>query len=211
MEDLLDLYLRPVDPRVPVVCFDEASRQLYADVRPPIPPTPGHPERQDYEYARHGSANLLLWYAPQLGQRGISVTDQRTADDWAEVMRQLVEEVFPDAARIVVVLDNLNTHDLGSLYAAFPPERARMIANKLEIHYTPKHGSWLNIAELELAVLTRQCLSGRSGTRADLERRVAAWVTARNTAATTTSWRFTIAKARQALPHVYPIPATTGQ
>jgi hypothetical protein len=206
MEDVLAVYARPLDPRAPLVCFDEASKQLHGEIRAPIAPAPGHPARQDYEYQRYGNANLLLWYAPQLGQRGITITAQRTSTEWAEAMRQLVDETFPAAERIVLVLDNLNTHTTASLYRTFPPETARRIAEKLEVHYTPKHGSWLNMAELEFSVLTRQCLAGRVGTRAELAARVAAWVADRNALAVTATWRYTIADARRALPDLYPIP-----
>jgi hypothetical protein len=198
------VYARPIDPARPLVCFDESGKDLKADVRPSLPPVPGAPAREDAEYARHGSANCLLAVAPHLGWRHVAVTDQRTALDWAHAMRELVDVHFPDAERIVLVLDNLNTHDPASLYKAFPPAEAKRIWDKLELHFTPKHGSWLNIAELELSVLARQCLARRLPDRATLAAEVAAWTTDRNAARVTTSWRFTTADARSRLPHRYP-------
>ena len=211
MEALLDLYARAPDPRFPLVCFDEAGKELQAALRGPLPLRPGHPHRLDPEYVRHGSANLFLAVAPHLGWREILVTDRRTRFEFADAMRQLVDVHFPDAERIDVVLDNLNTHRLSSLYHAFPPAEARRLARKLAFHYTPVHGSWLNLAELELSVLSRQCLARRIPDRATLEAELAAWVAERNAAGVGVTWRFTVDDARQRLPHLYPIrPSDTS-
>jgi len=207
MEDVLAVYARPVDPARPLVCFDEAGKELTAHTRPPRPATPGRPGRTDTEYERAGSANLFLACAPHRGWRQIAVTTQRTGVDFAHAVRDLVDGQFPAAERIVLVLDNLNTHRPASLYQAFPPQEARRILERLEWHYTPVHGSWLNLAELEWSVLTRQCLRRRIPTQEDLAQEVAAWVATRNQAASRVTWRFTVADARQTLAHVYPIPA----
>ncbi len=205
MEDVLAVYRRPVDPARPLICFDESGKELQADLIAPLPLTPGHDRRVDPGYARHGSASLLLTFAPQLGWRTIAVTAQRTHREWAEAMRDLVDVHFPEATTIVVVLDNLNTHVLGSLYRRFPAAEALRIAQKLEIHYTPVHGSWLNMAELEFSALQRMCLAGqRFPTRETLADAVAAWETARNAAQVRVDWRFTPEEARIAMPHVYP-------
>lgn len=206
METTIDTYLAPIDPTVPMVCVDEAGTALQADVRDPLPCRPGDVARQDPEYTRHGSANLFMLYAPHLGWRHVAVTDQRRAVDWALVMRELVDVHFPDAARIIVVLDNLNTHRLSSLYTAFPAEEAYRIARKLELRFTPKHGSWLNMAELDLAVLTRQCLGRRFPDRATLATEIAAWEAARNAVAAPAHWTFTVDDARTRLSHLYPVP-----
>jgi hypothetical protein len=205
MEDVLDVYVRPVDPDRPLVCFDESGKDLKADVRPSLPLAPGHPTREDAEYARHGSANCLLAVAPHHGWRHVAVTERRTALDWAHAMRDLVDVHFPTAERIILVLDNLNTHDPASLYKAFPPAEAKRIWDKLEFHFTPKHGSWLNMAELELSVLARQCLARRIPDRATLAAEVAAWTADRNATSVRIAWRFTIDEARVHLPHLYPI------
>ena len=165
MEDVLDVYHRPYDEKRPLVCLDEASKQLIGEVIEPIPAEPGQPERFDYEYTRNGTANLFMISEPLLGWRAVQVTERRTAVDFAEVVRWLVEEVHEEAEKVVLVMDNLNTHKLASLYEAFPPEQARRIAERLEIHHTPKHGSWLNMAEIELSVLARQCLDRRIETQ----------------------------------------------
>lgn len=209
MEDLLDLYQRPLDSRRPLVCFDEGSKELHGQTRPPLPAGPGQPAREDWEYTRHGTANLFLWSAPLLGQRGVQVTARRTRVDFAWAIRDLVEVQFPDAERIALVLDNLNTHDPASLYLAFPPAEAKRLWDKLEVHYTPKHGSWLNRAELELSVLARQCLARRLPDRATLATEVAAWVAARNAEHVTTTWQFTTADARTTLARLYPIRQPT--
>lgn len=206
MEDVLTVYARPVDPARPLICFDEAGKELTAHTRPPLPAGSGQPAREDTEYARGGSANLFLCCAPHLGWRHITVTEQRTALDFAGMMRELVDVHFPAAERIVLVLDNLNTHTPAALYQAFPPAEAWRLLQKLEWHYTPIHGSWLNIAELEWAVLTRQCLDRRIPDRPTLETEVAAWVADHNHARTPVDWRFTVEDARETLIHVYPIP-----
>jgi hypothetical protein len=204
MENLLAVYHRPYDPQRPVICLDEASKQLLADVRPPLPPAPGHPRRVDDEYERRGTATLFLWCEPLRGRRHVRVTERRTRVDWAHAIRDLVDVHYPDAERIVLVEDNLNTHTPGSLYEAFPPDEAQRLAAKLELHYTPTHGSWLNIAELELSVLSRQCLDRRLPDRALLAQEVAAWEADRNAAAGPVDWQFTTADARIKLSHLYP-------
>jgi hypothetical protein len=208
MEDVLDVYHRPYDEKRPLVCLDEASKQLVGEVIEPIPAEPGQPERYDYEYTRNGTANLFMVTMPLLGWRAVHVTERRTAVDFAEVVRWLVEEVHEEAEKVVLVMDNLNTHKVASLYEAFPPERARRIAEKLEIHHTPKHGSWLNMAEIELSVLAGQCLDRRIESREDLEREVAAWEEERNERQVGVKWRFTTADARIKLRHLYPAVQT---
>lgn len=205
MEDILDVYARPPDPRRPLVCFDEGSKELHGEVRPPLPVVPGHPLRSDAEYARHGTANLFLACAPLLGWRQVTMTARRTRLDWAYAIRDLVDGHFPAAEKIVLVLDNLNTHAPASLYLAFPPAEARRLWDKLELHFTPKHGSWLNIAEIELSALGRQCLDRRLPDRTSLAVEVAAWVAERNAAAVTVDWHFTTADARVKLKHLYPV------
>ena len=205
MEDVLDVYTRPYDPRFPQVCLDETSRQLLADVAPPLPAAPGHPARQDYEYARNGVCNLFLVCEPLRGWRHVTVSDRRTRLDWAYCSQELVDVHYPDAEKLVLVMDNLNTHSPASLYDAFPPAEAKRLADKLEIHYTPKHGSWLNMAEIELSVLAAQCLDRRLPDRPTLEEEVAAWEVERNAATRTIDWRFTTADARIKLKHLYPV------
>jgi len=205
MEDVLEVYHRPYDEKRPLVCLDEASKQLIGEVIEPIPAEPGQPERFDYEYTRNGTANLFMISEPLLGWRAVKVTARRTAVDFAEVVRWLVEEVHAEAEKVVLVMDNLNTHKLASLYEAFPPEQARRIAEKLEVHHTPKHGSWLNMAEIELSVLARQCLDRRIETREELEREVAAWEEERNERGVEVRWRFTTADARIKLRRLYPV------
>jgi len=204
MEDVLEVYQRPYDPRFPQVCLDEISCQLLADTRPPEPVAPGQPARQDYEYQRHGVANIFLCSEPLRGWRQATVTERRTKIDWAGVIKKLVDVHYPEAERIVLVMDNLNTHTPGSLYEAFPPEEARRLTEKLEVHYTPKHGSWLNIAEIELSALRRQCLDRRLPDGATMAAEVQAWQDKRNTAGGTVDWRFTTADARIRLKHLYP-------
>ena len=205
MEDVLDVYERPYDERRPVVCLDESSKQLIGETIEPIPMAPGRPERFDHEYVRNGVVNLFLVTMPLLGWRAVRATDRRTMADFAEVVRWLVEEVCSEAEKVVLVMDNLNTHKVASLYEAFPAERARRLAEKLEIHHTPKHGSWLNVAEIELSVLGRQCLDRRIETKADLERQVAAWEEARNERGDQIRWRFTTKDARIKLRRLYPV------
>ncbi|MCA1672608.1 MAG: IS630 family transposase [Actinobacteria bacterium] len=204
MEDVLDVYTRPHDPARPVVCLDETSRQLLAETREPLPVVPGQPARHDPEYARAGVVNLFLVCEPARGWRQVRVRAQRTRIDWAHWVKELVDVHSPAAETIVLVMDQLNTHSPASLYEAFAPAEAKRLAAKLEIHHTPKHGSWLNMAEIELSVLQRQCLNRRLGDRATVEREVAAWVGARNHATTTIAWRFTTADARIKLTRLYP-------
>ena len=206
MEDVLRVYARPPDPRCPLVCFDETRKALRADVTPPLPPAPGRPARFDPEYARDGSANLFAWVAPHLGRRGVTVHAERKAVDWAHAMRDLVDGHFPEAERIVLVSDNLNTHDPASLYKAFSPAEAARIWSRLELHYTPTHGSWLNLAEIERSVLARQCLDRRIPDAATLETEVATWAATRNQEAVRIDWHFSVADARRTLTHLYPIP-----
>jgi hypothetical protein len=204
MEDVLEAYTRPRDPRFPLVCLDELSKELRADARPPQPPAPGRPARVDYEYERRGTANLFLWCEPLAGRRHVRVTERRTRVDWAHAIRDLIEVHYPEAERIVLVQDNLNTHTPGSLYEAFPPEEAKRLADKLELHYTPKHGSWLNVAEIELSILGRQCLDRRIPDRETLEREVAAWEAGRNAAGGAVDWQFRTEHARIKLKRLYP-------
>jgi len=204
MEDVLEVYHRPHDENRPLVCLDEASRQLIGETIQPIPAEPGQPERVDYEYVRNGTANLFMVFQPLIGWRDVIVTERRTAVDLAEVLRWLVEDVHAEAEKIVLVTDNLNTHTPACLYEAFPPEQARRIAEKLEWHYTPKHGSWLNMAEIELSVLARQCLDRRIATREEMDQEVQAWRSARNDREVKVQWRFTTADARIKLRKLYP-------
>jgi hypothetical protein len=204
MEDLLDLYAEPFDPAKPVVGFDESTKQLVAETRLPLPMEPGRPERFDYEYERNGTANLFLLCQPLAGWRHVAVTDRRTKHDFAEQMRALVDRHFPDAELIRVVLDNLNTHTPAALYEAFAPAEARRILKKLEFHYTPVHGSWLNMAELEFSMLSRQCLGRRIPDRDTLATEVAAWAAARNEQRATIRWQFTVDHARDKLKRLYP-------
>ena len=204
MEDVLDLYAEPHDPARPVVCFDETSKQLVAETRTPLPVAPGIPERVDYEYERNGVANLFLVTQPLGAWRHVDVTDRRTKHDFAHQMRELVDRHVPDAERIRVVLDNLNTHTPAALYEAFPPVEARRVLRKLELHYTPVHGSWLNMAELEFSMLSRQCLDRRIGDRDTLVAEVAAWEAARNEQRAAIRWQFTVDDARAKLHRLYP-------
>jgi DDE superfamily endonuclease len=201
---VLEVYTRPYDPRRPQVCLDETSRQLLGEVAPPRPMAPGRPAREDYEYVRQGVANLFLVTEPLRGWRHVTVGERRTRTDFAHVVKDLIDVQYPEAEVIVLVMDNLNTHTPASLYEAFPPAEAKRLTAKLELHYTPKHGSWLNMAEIELSVLAEQCLDRRLPDRATLEREVAAWEAARNTRAKTVDWRFTTADARIKLKHLYP-------
>jgi transposase len=204
MEDLLDLYAEAYDPACPTVCFDETSKQLVAETRLPLPMAPGNPERVDYEYERNGTTNLFLVTEPLTGWRHVDVTDRRTKHDFARQMRDLVDRHFPDATTIRVVLDNLNTHTPAALYEAFAPAEARRVLRKLELHYTPIHGSWLNMAELEFSMLSRQCLGRRIGDRDTLVTEVAAWEAARNEQRATIHWQFTVDDARRKLHRLYP-------
>lgn len=203
MEDVLDVYERPYDARIPVVCMDETSLQLLGDARPALPARAGQPARQDYEYVRGGVCNVFLAVEPLRGWRSVAVTERRTRCDWASFMRDVAAQ-YPDAERIAVVLDNLNTHGPASFYEAFPPAEARALARRFAFHHTPPHGSWLNIAEIELSVLDRQCLDRRLADRDTLTTEVAAWTTARNAASVAIDWHFTTADARTKLKRLYP-------
>ena len=204
MEDVLELYEEPYDSARPVICMDETSKQLVGETRTPIAAGPSQPRRIDYEYKRHGTADLFVFTEPLGNWRCVDVTETRTRIDWAEQIKNLVDVYYPQATTIRLVMDNLNTHTIGSLYEAFPPEEARRIANKLEIHYTPKHGSWLNIAEIELRVLTVQCLNRRIPNAETLRRQVQAWETERNASGTQIDWQFTSDDARIHLKQLYP-------
>jgi hypothetical protein len=204
MEDVLEVYHRPLDARRPLICLDETSKQLIGEMVQPLPAEPGQPERFDYEYVRNGTANLFMLFAPLQGWRAVRVTERRTAQDFAEVVRWLVEDLYPDAEQVVLVADNLNTHTPAALYTVFAPEQARRIAERIEWHYTPKHGSWLNMAEIELSVLFRQCLDRRIDAQAELERVVATWEAKRNARGVVAQWRFTTTDARIKLRRLYP-------
>jgi len=204
MEDVLEVYKRPYDEKRPVVCLDETNRQLIGETREPRPSQPGQAALYDYEYARNGVANLFMMFEPLAGGREVMVTERRTQKDFARCLRYLAEELYPHADKIVVVMDNLNTHSLASLYAAFEPETALRIAQRFEIHYTPKHGSWLNMAELEIGVMSRQCLARRIPSIEKMASEVQAWVTQRNNRKSTVRWQFTTADARIKLQHLYP-------
>lgn len=204
MEDILEVYHRPYDEKRPLACLDEVPVQLVGETRVPLPARPGTPRRYDYEYVRNGTANLFLIFEPLLGWRHAEVTERRTAKDLAKVLAWLVEEVHEEAEKVVLVTDNLNTHGPGCLYEEFEPARARAIAEKIEWHYTSEHGSWLNLAEVELAALAKQCLGRRIETREELERQVAAWQEARNETQVFARWQFTTEKARVKLHRLYP-------
>jgi hypothetical protein len=207
MEDVLDLYAERYDPRRPVVGFDERPLQLLDHTRDPIPVAPGRVRKVDYEYRRNGTGNVFMTVEPLAGWRHVEVTERRTAVDFAQQMKWLVDEAYPDAKVIRVVLDNLNVHTTASLYATFPPAEARRIARKLEFHPTPKHGSWLNVAESELAVLSNQCLNRRLPTLSMMRKETAAWERRRNSERVSIHWLFKTSDARQKLRHAYPIPA----
>jgi hypothetical protein len=204
MEDVLEVYKRPHDPRRPVVCLDETSKQLIGEMRTPAPAAPGRVARYDYEYVRNGVANLFMIFEPLAGWRDVEVTDRRTKRDWAECVRRLSDEIYPDAERIVLVQDNLNTHSPASLYEAFAPAEAKRIADRLEMHYTPKHGSWLDMAEIELGILGRQCLSQRIDNVDELRHESKTWSGERNAAGKKVRWQFTTDDARIKLKKLYP-------
>jgi len=204
MEDVIEVYHRPHDPDRPVVCVDETSKQLIAETRVPIPAKPGHPRRIDYEYKRNGTANLFMMFAPLEGWRGVKVTDRHAAIDYAQVLKDLSDTHFPKAGKIVLVQDNLSTHKPASLYEAFPAEEARRLFERFEWHYTPKHGSWLDLAESELSVLSRQCLDRRIPDKDSLIKEVAAWQNDRNKKYTKADWHFTTAEDRVKLKRLYP-------
>jgi DDE superfamily endonuclease len=208
MEDVLTVYQRPYEPAQPVICMDETSKQVVGETRLPLPPEPGQPRREDYEYERRGVANLFLFAEPLSGWREVQVTERRTRTDWAEAMRVLADQHYPTAERITVVLDNLNTHGPASFYEAFAPAEARRLAERFEFHYTPQHGSWLNMAEIELSVLSRQCLDRRIGEIETLANETQAWKQKRNAASKTIDWQFTTADARIRLKRLYPVIKT---
>ncbi len=204
MEDILTVYKQPYDEAYPVVCMDESSKQHLKETRTPLPMRPGKPERYDTEYERNGTSNLFLFFEPLRGWRRIDVTNRRTAVDWALQIKKLVDEDYPDAKKIRLVMDNLNTHIGASLYKRFEPEEARRLLDKLEFHYTPKHGSWLNMAEIEFSLLSRQCMRDRMVDRSYLTQEVSAWVNNRNACKSEMNWRFTTEDARIKLKHLYP-------
>jgi hypothetical protein len=204
MEDVLEVYQRPYDPKRPQVCMDETSKQLLSDTREPLPAKPGYLERYDYEYKREGVANLFMFFEPLMGKRNVKVTEQRTRKDWADAMRELSDIHYPNADVIVIEMDNLNTHSPASFYEAYEPEEARRLTNRFEFHHTPKHGSWLNMAEIELSVLNRQCLDRRIPNQEMLASEVKAWQDERNDLGVKVQWRFTTADARIKLKHLYP-------
>ena len=204
MEDVLDVYKRPYDPKHPLVCMDEMPKQLLMDTRERLPLQPGDPERFDYEYKRGGVADLFMLFEPLAGKRHIEITDRRRRVEWAEVMRIVSDELYPHAEKIVVVLDNLNTHVGAAFYQAFEPQEARRLVERFELHYTPKHGSWLNMAEIELSALTRQCLDRRIPDKDNLIHEVKAWEDQRNSDVIKVHWQFTTADARTKLRRLYP-------
>jgi hypothetical protein len=205
MEDILDVYTRECQEKRPLVCMDELPRQLIGEVRAPIPTEPGKPARFDTEYKRNGTCEIFMFAAPLIGWRRAEVTEHRTRDDWAQQIKKLVTQDFPEAEKIVLVMDNLNTHTIGSLYATFPPKEAKFLRDKLEIHYTPKHGSWLTMAEIDNNVLTNHGLSKRIPTIEQMRKEVAAWNETRNMTVRKINWRFTINDARNKLKYLYPI------
>ena len=204
MEDVLEVYKRPYDPKLPVVCLDETSKQLIGEAQTPVPAAPGQVAQYDYEYVRNGVANIFMIFEPLAGQREVEVTDRRTKKDWALCVRKISDQMYPDAEKIVLVEDNLNTHSPASLYEAFEPGEAKRLADRFEFHYTPKHGSWLDMAEIELGILGRQCLSRRIDNVNDLRREAKAWNVARNAAGTKVNWQFATEDARIKLRRPYP-------
>jgi hypothetical protein len=205
MEAILDLYAEPYDPRYPLMCFDESPYQLLSEGRQPLPAAPGQPARYDDAYRREGTCHLFMCFEPLQGWRHVKITDRRTTQDCAHCMRDLVDIHFPKAAGISVVVDNLNTHTPAALYATFPPAEAWRIIRKLDFHYTPTHGSWLNMAEIEFAVVATQCLDRRLAHQEAVGRTITAWQIRRNAAKATVDWRFTTTKARRKLNHIYPL------
>jgi hypothetical protein len=204
MEDILEVYARSYDPKFPVVCMDESSIQLIGEVQKPIPAAPGHPVLMDDEYVRNGVASIFMEVEPLGGKRSVKITERRTQVDWAHFIREMLDERYPEAEKVVLVMDNLNTHCIASLYQAFAPQEARRLAERLEIHYTPKHGSWLNIAEIELSVLKRQCLARRVENIDIMRSEVFAWNTDRNNRQSKVNWQFTTSDARTKLKRLYP-------
>lgn len=204
MEDVLEVYARQYDPKFPVLCMDESNMQLIGEVQEPIPASPGNPVLVDDEYVRNGVANIFIEVEPLGGKRTVKITERRTQIDWAHFIKEMLEERYVDAEKVILVMDNLNTHNVASLYLAFPPKEARRLANRLEIHYTPKHGSWLNIAEIELSALKRQCLSVRIDCIEKMRGKVVAWNNDRNNRQTTVDWQFKTDDARIKLKRLYP-------
>lgn len=204
MEDVLEVYRLPHDPRFPVVCMDESSKQLVGEVTAPIPLAPGRGRIMDHEYVRNGVATLFVEIEPLAGRRHVEVTERRTRQDWAQFVRAMLQERYPEAIKVRLVMDNLNTHGIASLYDTFPPAEARRLADRLEIHHTPKHGSWLNIAEIELSALSGQCLNRRIPDITSMQREVAAWQLHRNQRGAPINWRFTTEDARIKLTRLYP-------
>ena len=204
MEDVLDVYLRPENKLRPLVCLDESSKQLIGETRPSLPGKPGQVKKVDAEYSRNGTASVFMVNAPLEGKRHVRVRKQRKREDFAEVIRELCDEIYPQAEKIILVVDNLNTHNAASLYQAFNPEQAKRLADKLEIHYTPKHGSWLNMAEIELSILSRQCMDTYFETQDELANSIADWERSRNRIKAGIDWRFTTADARIKLKRLYP-------
>ena len=204
MEDVLDVYHAPYDPMFPLVCMDESNKQMVGEVHAPLPPAPGRGQILDHEYVRNGVAEIFLEVEPLTGRRHVEITEHRTRKDWACFIKSMLDERYPQATKVRLVMDNLNTHSTASLYAAFAPEEARRLARRLEIHYTPKHGSWLNIAEIELSALTSQCLNRRIPEINLMRTEVAAWELDRNHHATVIDWRFTTEDARIKLQRLYP-------
>jgi len=205
MEDVLEVYSRPYDEKRPVLCVDEATKQLVADVTPPVPMQPGQPAREDYEYERRGTANLFMQFEPLAGRRQVKVTERRTSADFAQVLRDLSDVHYPQAEKIVLVMDNLNTHKLAVLYDVFPAEEARRLWERFEVHHTPKHASWLNMAECELSVLARQCLDRRIDSQPQLATEVRCWEEPRNRQQVRVDWQFTTTNARIKLKRLYPV------
>lgn len=204
MEEVLEIYKREYDPEHPLLCFDESSKQQIQEVIESLPMEPGKPKRYDGEYERNGVSNLFMIFEPLGGKRHVHVTEQRTKKDWAECMKMIVDKLYPDVKKITIVMDNLNTHTLASLYGVYPPSEARRIAEKIEIQYTPKHGSWLNMAEIEFSALSRQCLNRRIGSKEEIEQEIEAWEKARNEAGVKCNWRFRTEDARIKLKKLYP-------
>ena len=200
----MEVYHLPYDPDYPVVCMDESSKQLVGEVYEPIPCTPGHPKRMDDEYVRNGVAEIFMEVEPLAGRRHIAITERRTRKDWAQQIKAMLDERYPDAMQVRLVMDNLNTHHIASLYETFEPQEARRLAERLDIHHTPKHGSWLNMAEIELSVLKGQCLNRRIADRTTMQAEVAAWERARNNRTRKIDWQFTTADARIKLKRLYP-------
>jgi hypothetical protein len=204
MEDVLDVYHLPYDPDYPVVCMDESSKQMIGEVHEPIPCQPGQPMRMDDEYVRNGVAEIFMEVEPLAGRRHVEVTERRTRKDWAQQIKQMLDERYPDAVKVRLVMDNLNTHNIASLYETFEPQEARRLRERLDIHHTPKHGSWLNMAEIELSVLKGQCLNRRIADMETMQAEVAAWERDRNNSSRKIDWQFTTMDARIKLKRLYP-------